>query len=243
MNTTSQEFLWQSHPRKLNLGCGPDIRSGYINVDMADMYGPDLVADVLDLVMLPDGKYVEIVAQDVLEHLPRTSTVDALAEWNRLLEVGGKLILRVPSLEGLAALFQKQGTFKDHQSLMQCLFGTQAYTGDFHQTCFTRVLLIGYLEQCGFRAATLDTRDGWLFDVAAIKVSEADRSSRATEALILEAASDEDFVLAAFKTLLRREPDSGGRSFFLAALSTVQLTRHEVLKVIKGSPEYATLRE
>ena len=243
MNSISYAFQWQSHPRKLNLGCGSDKRRDYLNVDRADMYVPDLVADVLDLAMLPAGKYSEIVAQDVLEHLPRTSTLEALAEWNRLLELGGKLVLRVPSLEGLATLFQARETFADHMSLMQCLFGTQAYTGDFHQTCFTRILLYGYLEQCGFRTTTFDTRDEWLFDVVAAKVSEADRSSHDVEALIFKEAADEDFVCEAFRKLLKREPDAGGRDFYLTALSNSQLTRGEVIKVMKGSPEYAALRK
>ena len=243
MNSIPHAFQWQSYPNKLNLGCGSDKRSDYLNVDRADMYVPDLVADVLDLAMLPDGKYIEIVAQDVLEHLPRTSTSGALAEWNRLLELGGKLVLRVPSLEGLTTLFQARGTFADHVSLMQCLFGTQAYTGDFHQTCFTRVLLNGYLEQCGYRSTTFDTRDEWLFDVVAIKVSEADRSYRDIEALIFKEAADEDFVCTAFRKLLKREPDDGGRNFYVTALRNTQLTRDEVIKVMKGSPEYAALRQ
>jgi predicted SAM-dependent methyltransferase len=53
---------------KLNLGCGFDHRAGYLNVDMHPFTNPDLVADVLDLSMLPAATYDEIIAQDVLEH-------------------------------------------------------------------------------------------------------------------------------------------------------------------------------
>ncbi|MBK7984892.1 MAG: methyltransferase domain-containing protein [Candidatus Competibacteraceae bacterium] len=78
---------------------------------------PDLVADVCELTMLPSGYYEEIIAQDVLEHLPRTSTSKALREWNRLLQVGGRLYLRVPSLEALASLFQQSNSFERHAEL------------------------------------------------------------------------------------------------------------------------------
>jgi predicted SAM-dependent methyltransferase len=241
MPPTPDKFAWARFPRRLNLGCGTDKRDGYLNVDMAGMYEPDLAADVRDLSMLPSGHYVEILAQDVLEHLPRTSTQEALDEWNRLLETGGKLFLRVPNLEGLAKLFQLRATFADHVELMQCLFGTQAYSGDFHQASFTRILLEGYLKQSGFRPTSVETRDEWLFDVVAIKVTEVDRSWRDSEAQLLAESTDDTFVNAAFRVLLSREPDVGGRNFFMTALRSSQLTRKEVIKIIKGSPEYHSL--
>jgi predicted SAM-dependent methyltransferase len=241
MQPTPDKFAWARFPRRLNLGCGTDKRGGYLNVDLAGMYEPDLAADVRDLSMLPSGHYVEIVAQDVLEHLPRTSSQEALDEWNRLLETGGQLFLRVPSLDGLTKLFQSRATFADHLKLMQCLFGTQAYSGDFHQTSFTRILLDGYLKQSGFRPTSVETRDEWLFDVVAIKVAEVDRSWRDSEAQLLAETTDDTFVNAAFRVLLSREPDAGGRDFFMTALRNSQLTRKEVIKIIKGSPEYHSL--
>src|SRR3954449_9383032 len=54
-------------PTRLNVGCGYDIRPGFLNVDNGDWHSPDLVADITDLVMLPSGHFEEIVAQDVLE--------------------------------------------------------------------------------------------------------------------------------------------------------------------------------
>src|SRR6516225_5520478 len=90
--------------KKLNLGCGWDLREGYINVDFQPFHNPDLVADVRDLSSLPSGWFEEIVAQDVLEHLPRLDTLRTLAEWNRLLCLGGFLHLRMPNIIGLAEL-------------------------------------------------------------------------------------------------------------------------------------------
>ena len=53
-------------PLKANVGFGPDIRPGYLNVDMYEGFGPDLVADVTNLSMLPSAWFEEILAQDVL---------------------------------------------------------------------------------------------------------------------------------------------------------------------------------
>ena len=41
--------------KKLNLGCGNDIRQGYINLDVAELDGVDVVWDVNKL-PLPFGK-------------------------------------------------------------------------------------------------------------------------------------------------------------------------------------------
>ena len=161
------------YPDKLNLGCGWDLREGYLNVDLHDFHGPDLVADVTRLEMLPSDAYAEIIAQDVLEHLPRQSTVEVLQEWSRLLRVGGQLHLRVPSVIDLAELMKlpENQTIAQQELFVQCLFGTQAYTEDFHYTTFTKPLLLHYLGEAGLEAVTWGMRDGWLFEVDARKVA------------------------------------------------------------------------
>ncbi len=161
-------------PKKLNLGCGWDRRDGYLNVDFVAKHRPDLVADVRDLSVLPDGSYQEIVAQDVLEHLVRADGPIALAEWSRLLEPGGILVLRVPNLLGLAFAFTWKRTIEDQQELVQCLFGTQAYDGDYHQNGYTEFLLRSELAKCGFGQISIRSRDEWLFDVRAVKTSVPD---------------------------------------------------------------------
>jgi hypothetical protein len=115
-----------------------------------------------------------VVAQDVLEHLPRTSTVEVLKEWSRLLREGGLLHLRVPSVIDLAEMMKKP----EHQEIaqqelfVQCLFGTQAYTEDTHFTTFTEPLLRHYLAEASLAVKSWGMRDGWLFEVDAIKVAE-----------------------------------------------------------------------
>lgn len=156
-------------PRKLNLGCGWDKRDGYLNVDLHGSHDPDLVADVRHLDLLPTAGFDEVVAQDVLEHLPRTDGLPALREWARLLVPGGRLVLRVPDLLGLATLL---ATHTDHdwqETLITNLFGTQAYNGDFHQNGFTELRLRQHLHDAGFDVAEVAHADGWLFDVVAVR--------------------------------------------------------------------------
>ncbi len=163
----SETFDPAAYPRRLNLGCGFDHRDGYLNVDFQDFHSPDLVADVRDLAMLPDGYYDEIVAQDVLEHLYRHDVGRALNEWSRLLAVGGTLVLRVPDVIGLARLLSAHRTLEMQQTLVQNLFGTQAYTGDYHHVGFTEMTLRAALADAGFGVRSLEHRDDWLFDAVA----------------------------------------------------------------------------
>jgi predicted SAM-dependent methyltransferase len=168
-------------PDRLNLGCGYDIREGYLNVDVNDFHSPDLVADVTNLHMLPSGRYREILGQDVLEHLPRTATVGVLREWNRLLAVGGTLDLRVPSVLDLSLLLRapENQSVEMQEKLIQCLFGTQAYSEDTHLTTFTEPLLRHYLDEAGFSVVKWGLRDQWLFEVTAEKVRSVDASAQA----------------------------------------------------------------
>ena len=54
---------------KLNLGCGSDIKKGYINLDKAKVNGVDVVHDI-DATPWPfkANYFVEVYARDVVEH-------------------------------------------------------------------------------------------------------------------------------------------------------------------------------
>ena len=80
---------------KLNLGCGTDIRKGYLNVDYIRGNGID---KVLDLGHFPypfkEGSFGEIIMQDIFEHLE--NPVKALEEIYRISKKGALIKIRVP---------------------------------------------------------------------------------------------------------------------------------------------------
>ena len=155
--------------RRINVGCGFDKRAGYINVDLHAMHNPDVIADVRDLRIFATAAYEEVLAQDVLEHLPRADAQPALAEWARILAPGGRLVLRVPNLLGLLHLFRDRPGLEDQRTCVQLLFGTQAYDGDWHFNGYTELLLRHALHDAGFDVDSITDRDGWLFDVVAVR--------------------------------------------------------------------------
>lgn len=80
--------------KKLNLGCGTDIRKGWVNLDSVALPGVDVVHDIAsgDL-PFDDDSFDHIECQDILEHLP---LVPSMKELHRLLKVGGTVQIRVP---------------------------------------------------------------------------------------------------------------------------------------------------
>ncbi len=80
---------------KLNLGAGSDIREGWINQDVSELPGVDVVHDLNDHPWpFEDSSVDELLALNVLEHLD--DLVPALEEMYRILRPGGAARLMVP---------------------------------------------------------------------------------------------------------------------------------------------------
>jgi predicted SAM-dependent methyltransferase len=194
-------------PRRLNVGCGYDRREGYLNVDLQAVHKPDLVADVTALPMLPSGWFEEILAQDVLEHLERARTAPALAEWSRLLAPEGVLHLRVPSLFGLFELLASpdRRDAARAEEIVHLMYGTQAYTGDYHLAGFTEATLDSHLRRAGLLVCEASIMHGWLFDVRARKCARL--------------GDDGEFLHSAYFTILGRPIDADGLATHRRALA------------------------
>ena len=80
--------------KKLNIGCGVDIKSGWINMDSATLPGVNIVHDVTQLPLpFANEEIDEILAQDVLEHI---DYIPVLKDLHRILKKEGILTIRVP---------------------------------------------------------------------------------------------------------------------------------------------------
>lgn len=94
-------------PVRLHVGCGPDRRTGWVNVDLNPDNAPDLVAAADRLDVLGDGTVEEIMANHLFEHLTLTQAEAALREWRRVLKPGGRIELELPDLEGCLNILGK----------------------------------------------------------------------------------------------------------------------------------------
>lgn len=81
--------------KKLNLGCGTDIREGWINLDNFDSKTLDVIHN-LETFPYPfeDNYFDEIIAINVLEHIE--NPVRVIEELYRITAKNGKVTIRVP---------------------------------------------------------------------------------------------------------------------------------------------------
>ena len=158
---------------KYNLGAGKLPIEGYINVDVRDVPGMDLVADVRKLDMIESNSADEVVARDVLEHMPRREWRLVLDEWVRVLRTGGVMKLRFPDMELMIQTFLNHN-FKpaypekyDEKGLKQfnferfgqLVFGDQDVPENAHLSCLSSWIVKEHLELIGMELIK-EFRDG-----------------------------------------------------------------------------------
>lgn len=90
--------LENASPRRLHLGCGGDVRAGWINLDSRRLPGVDIVADLdacrrRPLPLAPDT-VDEFLGSHILEHL--SDPLAFMQELHRIAKPGAKLVFRVP---------------------------------------------------------------------------------------------------------------------------------------------------
>jgi SAM-dependent methyltransferase len=81
---------------RLNLGCGRDIRDGWVNIDSAALPGVDHVVDFDDKPVLPfaDDSAAASEGSHVIEHLQ--APLPFMQELWRVTEPGGQAVFRCP---------------------------------------------------------------------------------------------------------------------------------------------------
>ena len=93
--------------RRLNWGCGEEPEPGWLNSDIKDSPGIDIVADVRAGLPLETDSIDYITSIHALPELPFPDLVPALTELRRVLKPGGVLRLALPDLERGIAAFQR----------------------------------------------------------------------------------------------------------------------------------------
>lgn len=155
-------------PVKLNLGCGCDIREGYVNVDKFP--ASDSVVQA-NLPILPfESDYAdEVVLSHVLEHFGYADGMTLLKEIVRVLKPLGKAHIEVPDIAWCCAQFlgaPEPGGYTDpcmdynktHKwgLFAQSLWGDQHNDGLYHKWGYTGHRLLFAMQHAGFTAIKVD---------------------------------------------------------------------------------------
>lgn len=95
LNPALQAELDAGRPIKLNLGGGLRPLPGYYHLDLVDLPGVDIQADLNEpLDKLPDGSVDAIHCRHLLEHID--NFLPLLEELHRVVRPGGEIDIRVP---------------------------------------------------------------------------------------------------------------------------------------------------
>lgn len=162
--------MWQGKGLK---GAKLDICGGrnpyrpgeFLNVDIVDFPGVDLVFDITKTFPIEDNTIAEIVSAATLEHLRRPANEHVIREFFRVLEHGGRVRICTPDIEAIA-----RGLLAgdDLNIINQHFFGRfkSSDTEDFdlHRWMYPADALIAELTKAGFERAKRIDMDLGLHD-------------------------------------------------------------------------------
>jgi hypothetical protein len=132
---------------RLNVGAGHIAKADYLNVDVRELPGIDVVADIRDLPFDPE-EVDEIFSAHVLEHFPMEELRrKILPTWVSLLRDGGTFVAVVPDVASMVRE-TADGTMP-YDDFIRVMYGDQEYEGDFHFAGYTPESLTALLEGAG----------------------------------------------------------------------------------------------
>jgi len=145
---------------KLNLGCAKDIRAGWINVDLHYKH-PDVInEDISNISFIKPNTVDEILAQDIIEHLPLQKSIQCLTVWHSWLKPNGKIFIQTTNFDFFVKAYLSD-VWSDLNVLNYMLFAGINYTDvgsqecDFHKSVYSRDGLVKILTKIGFKIQNL----------------------------------------------------------------------------------------
>lgn len=137
----------------LHLGCGKRYIPGFIHCDLSDYDHIDYKIDVSKLDPFASGSVDLIYACHVLEYFDRLHVKSVLAEWRRVLKVGGILRISVPNFESIVKIYL-QNLDLDQPGILGPLYGKWQINNTsenlFHKTVYDFKSLEKLLVSSGF---------------------------------------------------------------------------------------------
>lgn len=133
--------------KKLNVGCGGRPKDGYDNLDIDPKWNPDILADALNMHMIPDETYSEVHSYGFIEHIKPKDIPTVLLEMKRVLKKRGEIQIGTEDFEFQVKLYREQGINKWTRS---AIFGPNY----FHREILDEKTLFLYLKDAGFKYIT-----------------------------------------------------------------------------------------
>jgi SAM-dependent methyltransferase len=177
----------------LHVGCGSKVNKppaefgAYreIRLDCNRMVEPDIVASVVAMPMIEDETYDGVFASHVLEHLYAHEAAMAVAEFFRVLRVGGKVLIQVPDLQTIGGRLacDRADEAIYHSAIgyitpLDMLYGHRGSIGAGnlfmgHRMGYTQSVLVKALRHAGFDGIEVDRGVEYELKVRAVKPEAA----------------------------------------------------------------------
>ncbi|MCG7407940.1 hypothetical protein MH117_10960 [Paenibacillus sp. ACRRX] len=149
VNRDKYESMMKNNMMKVNLGCGNLSLHDYINIDMRELNGVDIIADVTN-VPLPEGTVDELYLAHVIEHFSEIDMEQYILKyWHSLLKTDGKIRIICPNWKAMIEGYSSGEISFD--VLKEITFGSQEYEGNQHYNMFSPETLISLMNKIGFK--------------------------------------------------------------------------------------------
>lgn len=100
-----ETYLQQPGVRKLHLGCGGNLLSGWLNTDL-EPGSPNIArVDLTERLPFEDACFDYMFSEHVIEHLSYSQGLGMLCECHRVLRPGGRIRISTPDLAFLVGLY------------------------------------------------------------------------------------------------------------------------------------------
>lgn len=154
--------------KRLNVGSGKDYREGYINLEPNERFPADMRMNIQDA-EFDENSLDEILAQDVIDHMPYVQIKLQLKKFYKWLKNNGTLNVHLPNFENIS----KWAVEGNHEAMIW-VYGTDGdrayYDTNFIKWAFTPKSLKKELEEAGFIIVSyFDSCNGYAMRIIATK--------------------------------------------------------------------------
>lgn len=163
--------------RRVHIGCGENRLEGWVNVDISEDSGADLLHNVADgSFPFEDGSIDVIHSEDFIEHIPLDSGGHFLRECYRVLKPGGYMRLLTPDLLGFARnyLNRDEEHFKWFADNFQCRTWAEAFNFGMrmggHTFLYDEETLDLVLKETGFEVMPVKPNESECPDLRGIDI-------------------------------------------------------------------------
>lgn len=144
---------------RLNLGCGPDIKEGYINIDTCPFDSRVIQQDIRNLNFPPDS-VDEIYAKDVIEHMSLEDFKKAIENWSKVCKSGAKIFIQTICWDSIIRAYY--ANVWNLETVIYMLFAGKNWVDgisrneDFHKSAYSLDLLNNILSKNKFTIKSVE---------------------------------------------------------------------------------------